>query len=91
MDFLIAPEMFTLLRPGRAHSVIDRPNQIIFMSKTASREIRLASRPKGIPTAANFALARTELEPPAPSGMWLGNLRNCAGAVSSGQPVRRKR
>jgi len=42
---------------------IDRPNQIIFMSKTASREIRLASRPKGIPTAANFTLARTELEP----------------------------
>ena len=28
-----------------------------------SREIRLASRPKGMPTAANFALARTELEP----------------------------
>ena len=33
------------------------------MSKTASREIRLASRPSGIPTAANFTLARTELEP----------------------------
>lgn len=33
------------------------------MVKTVSREIRLASRPKGIPTAANFALARTELEP----------------------------
>ena len=33
------------------------------MSKTASREIRLASRPKGIPTAANFALERVELEP----------------------------
>jgi len=28
-----------------------------------SREIRLASRPKGLPTAANFTLARTELEP----------------------------
>src|ERR1039458_2290684 len=28
-----------------------------------SREIRLASRPNGIPTAANFTLARTELEP----------------------------
>jgi NADPH-dependent curcumin reductase CurA len=26
-----------------------------------SREIRLACRPKGIPTAANFACARTEL------------------------------
>jgi NADPH-dependent curcumin reductase CurA len=34
-------------------SVIDRPPRIIFMAKTASREIRLASRPKGIPTAAS--------------------------------------
>ncbi|MBI3870160.1 MAG: NADP-dependent oxidoreductase [Verrucomicrobia bacterium] len=33
------------------------------MSKTTSREIRLTSRPKGIPTAANFALAQTELPP----------------------------
>jgi NADPH-dependent curcumin reductase CurA len=33
------------------------------MSKTASREVRLASRPNGIPTAANFTLAQTELEP----------------------------
>ena len=38
-------------------------NHIAFMSKTASHEIRLASRPNGIPTAANFTLARTELEP----------------------------
>src|ERR1035438_8665080 len=28
-----------------------------------SREIRLASRPSGIPIAANFALERTKLEP----------------------------
>src|ERR1039457_3291664 len=34
------------------------------MSKTASREIRLASRPSGIPTAANFTLPRIELAPP---------------------------
>ena len=33
------------------------------MSKISSREIHLASRPKGIPTAANFTLARTGLEP----------------------------
>ena len=33
------------------------------MSNVASREIRLASRPKGIPTAASFSLARVELEP----------------------------
>ena len=34
------------------------------MSKIMSLEIRLASRPKGLPTAANFTLARTELEWP---------------------------
>jgi hypothetical protein len=34
------------------------------MSKTTSREIRLISRPKGIPTADNFTLARIELAPP---------------------------
>ena len=33
------------------------------MSKISSQEIHLASRPRGIPTAANFTLARTELEP----------------------------
>jgi NADPH-dependent curcumin reductase CurA len=33
------------------------------MAAMMSREIRLASRPKGIPTAESFALARTELEP----------------------------
>ena len=33
------------------------------MSKRTSREIRLASRPSGIPIAANFTLARTELKP----------------------------
>ena len=32
------------------------------MSKVMSLEIRLASRPNGLPTAANFTLARTELE-----------------------------
>lgn len=33
------------------------------MSKTVSREVRLASRPNGMPTAANFILAKTELAP----------------------------
>ena len=32
------------------------------MLKISGREIRLASRPNGIPTAANFTLGRTELE-----------------------------
>ncbi len=30
---------------------------------TTSREIRLASRPTGVPTADNFTLAETKLEP----------------------------
>ena len=33
------------------------------MSNISSREIRLISRPNGIPTAANFSLAQVELEP----------------------------
>ncbi|MGO9966269.1 MAG: NADP-dependent oxidoreductase [Bryobacteraceae bacterium] len=33
------------------------------MSTILNREIRLASRPNGVPTAANFTLAQTELEP----------------------------
>ena len=33
------------------------------MTGTMSHEIRLASRPSGLPTAANFTLARTELAP----------------------------
>lgn len=33
------------------------------MAPITSREIRLVSRPQGMPTEANFALAQTELEP----------------------------
>ncbi|MEG5238255.1 NADP-dependent oxidoreductase, partial [Microcoleus sp. AT9b-C3] len=33
------------------------------MTEIVSREIRLISRPKGIPTADNFAIAETKLEP----------------------------
>jgi NADPH-dependent curcumin reductase CurA len=44
------------------------------MSKHANREIRLASRPKGIPTAANFSLERTELEPPRDQEVLVRNL-----------------
>ena len=33
------------------------------MSKITSREIRLTSRPKGVPTADNFTQAQTELQP----------------------------
>jgi NADPH-dependent curcumin reductase CurA len=38
-------------------------NQINIMSKIESREIRLASRPQGMPTAANFTRAQIELKP----------------------------
>jgi NADPH-dependent curcumin reductase CurA len=33
------------------------------MTDTTSREIQLVSRPNGMPTAANFAIATTKLEP----------------------------
>ncbi len=33
------------------------------MTKTVSQEVRLASRPKGFPSAENFTLAQVELEP----------------------------
>ncbi len=33
------------------------------MTPTMSREVRLVSRPEGMPTASNFVLAETELEP----------------------------
>ena len=35
----------------------------ISLLKKSSREIRLDSRPKGMPTAANFPMARVDLEP----------------------------
>jgi len=40
-----------------------KPGLFIFMSKIPSREVRLASRPTGFPTRANFILASRELEP----------------------------
>jgi NADPH-dependent curcumin reductase CurA len=44
------------------------------MSKTTSREIRLASRPRGLPTADNFALAHVELAPPQDGQVLVRNL-----------------
>ena len=58
---------------------------MLLVTQIANREIRLTSRPNGIPTAANFSLARTELEP----------LRRSAGAGSQsvyvGDPYMRGR
>jgi NADPH-dependent curcumin reductase CurA len=39
------------------------PPEPILLSKISSRQIRLVSRPKGLPTEANFALDRVELGP----------------------------
>jgi NADPH-dependent curcumin reductase CurA len=38
-------------------------NHVVHASKATSREIRLFSRPNGLPTAANFTLTRTTLKP----------------------------
>ena len=44
------------------------------MSKITSREIRLASRPRGLPTADNFTLAQIELPPPQGGEVLVRNL-----------------
>src|SRR5476649_1189460 len=41
---------------------------------TASREIRLKSRPSGLPTADNFELATVDLPDPAPGEVRVKNL-----------------
>ena len=44
------------------------------MSTTTSREIRLASRPRGLPTADNFTLAQVDLAPPQDGQVLVRNL-----------------
>jgi NADPH-dependent curcumin reductase CurA len=44
------------------------------MNPTTSREIRLASRPSGFPTADNFELASTEVAPPGEGQVLVRNL-----------------
>ena len=44
------------------------------MSEIKNREIRLVSRPKGLPTAANFTLVQTELNPLADGQVLVRNL-----------------
>ncbi|WP_017301702.1 NADP-dependent oxidoreductase [Nodosilinea nodulosa] len=44
------------------------------MASITSREIRLVSRPQGMPTAANFALAQTEVGPPLEGQVLVRNL-----------------
>ena len=47
---------------------------MMLMSKTRSREIRLASHPRGLPTADNFTLAQVELAPPQDGQVLVRNL-----------------
>ena len=49
-------------------------SDIAFISSTASREVLLASRPRGLPTAGNFTLAQVELEPPQDGQVLVRNL-----------------
>jgi NADPH-dependent curcumin reductase CurA len=42
---------------------VSRTHEEKITTDIISREIRLVSRPKGMPTADNFALVETELEP----------------------------
>src|SRR2546422_2195291 len=44
------------------------------MPEIVSREIRLASRPKGFPSAENFTLAQTEVAPPQEGQVLVRNL-----------------
>ena len=44
------------------------------MPTLANREIRLVSRPTGLPTASNFSLVRTELESPRDQEILVRNL-----------------
>jgi NADPH-dependent curcumin reductase CurA len=41
----------------------NQKSEEITMKNIMSREIRLASRPNGLPTAANFELTQTEMAP----------------------------
>ena len=44
------------------------------MPQMMSREIRLASRPKGLPSAENFTMARLEVQPPREGQVLVRNL-----------------
>ena len=44
------------------------------MTDIKSREVRLVSRPRGIPAAANFVLAETQLKPPGDQEVLVRNL-----------------
>lgn len=48
---------------GREYPGHVRAKNILFMTTTTSHEIRLASRPGGVPTADNFKLAQVEMPP----------------------------
>ena len=60
------------------------------MSKIVSREIRLLSRPKGLPTADNFTLAQIELSPPQDGQALVRNLYMSVDPYMRGRMIDRK-
>ena len=60
------------------------------MKKTTSREIRLQSRPEGMPAADNFELARTELPKPSQNELLVKNLYMSVDPYMRGRMIDRK-
>jgi NADPH-dependent curcumin reductase CurA len=60
------------------------------MSKITSREIRLTSRPTGVPTAANFTLVETTLEPLQDQQLLVRNLFMSVDPYMRGRMTERK-
>ena len=60
------------------------------MNMTTSREIRLKSRPEGMPVADNFELARTELPEPSQNELLVKNLYMSVDPYMRGRMIDRK-
>src|SRR5881275_1769897 len=60
------------------------------MPEIVSREIRLASRPKGFPSAENFTLAQTEVPPPQEGQVLVRNLYMSVDPYMRGRMNNRK-
>ncbi len=67
-----------------------RMNNAQHLPPISSREIRLASRPKGLPTAANFTLTRTEVTPPQDGQALVRNLYMSVDPYMRGRMIDRK-
>src|ERR1043166_7045095 len=67
-----------------------RMSSTLPVSKIISREIHLVSRPKGLPTADNFALERFELDPPQDGQVLVRNLFISVDPYMRGRMIDRK-